>query len=102
VCILRDEVKVVAVFESDNKVYCKFKGHLDMSSLEDFPLSISNDFGSSRSNQVSVRIVRNLPQILKLVYPLAFETNKHYDIQLKGINFNELSYFGLKVQLRGY
>lgn len=61
ICLLRQSIKIRAIFESDNRLYCKFKGFIDLSDTSQFSLAISNDNGNTYSNEVIIEVAIKLP-----------------------------------------
>ena len=60
-CIFRQQIMIRAEFVSDSAAICKFKGQIDMSSLDLFTLEISNDNGNTYSNIITIPIITLTP-----------------------------------------
>ena len=98
-CLLRESIKVKAIFESDSQVICRFKGHLDTSIAQDIRVQISNDNGNTYSTPHDVLVVVGLPQFRYLLGPAPGElkSNTKYRLKIKGMNLRSAGSIGIKI-----
>ncbi len=73
--------------------------------MEDFTLAVSNDKGSTYSNQITIGVVKTmLPQFSRLLNPnpITLQANRKHDLKIEGLNLRVPKYIGIKVQLGSY